>query len=110
MTSSEEVSLTENRVWSVLLWCAPSLLGFALFLVSFPIDRIVPFWPHLSIAEIFLYWFVFIAPITTVIGIVILMKRRRGLATFPKVAAWLAITISVLANLFVLLGMIGSLL
>ena len=105
MTPAEEVVLRENMLRPILLWCSPSLLGFPVFLVSFPIDRVIPFWPHLTVAEIFLYWFGLITPIATVIGIVVLLKRRRGLATFPKAMAWLTITISVLANLFVLLGM-----
>jgi hypothetical protein len=105
--TSEETVLRGNKVWPIVLWSAPSLLGFALFLVSFPIDRVNPFWPHLSFAEIFVYWFGLITPVTTVIGIVILVKRGRSLATFPKVMAWLTIALSLLANLFVLLGMIG---
>jgi hypothetical protein len=106
-TTSEEVVLPENKQSPILLCCSPSLLAFALFLVSFPIDRVIPFWPHLSLAEIYVYWFGLVTPVTTVIGIVILVTRRRSLPTFPKVMAWLTITISVLANLFVLLGMIG---
>jgi hypothetical protein len=105
--TSEEVVLRENKLWPILLWSSPSWLGFALFLVSFPIDRVIPFWPHLSLAEIFVYWFGLITPVTTMTGIVILVKRRRSLATLPKVIASLTIVISVLANLFVLLGMIG---
>ena len=105
--TSEEVVLPENKLSPILLCCSPSLLAFALFLVSFPIDRVIPFWPHLSLAEIYVYWFGLVTPVTTVIGIVILVTRRRSLPTFPKVMAWLTITISVLANLFVLLGMIG---
>ncbi|HLW86385.1 MAG TPA: hypothetical protein VKR60_14295 [Candidatus Sulfotelmatobacter sp.] len=107
MTSSGDAVLRQNKLRPVLLWCSPSLLGFALFLVSFPIYRVIPFWPRLSLAEIFLYWFVFITPVTTLIGTVILIKRRRRVATLPKVMAWFTITVSVLANLFVILGMIG---
>jgi hypothetical protein len=107
MSSSEVAVLRERNLWPALFWCLPSLLGFALFLLSFPIDRRLAFWPHLDIAEIFALWFLFVTPVTTVIAIVILVKRRRRIARFPKVMAWLTIIVSVLANLFVLLGMAG---
>jgi hypothetical protein len=96
-----------SRSWRPLFWCFPSLGGLALFLCSFPIDRQIPFWPHLQIAEIFAYWFVFIAPVTTVIATVLLVMRRRRIPRLPKVVGWLAISMSVLANAFVLLGMAG---
>jgi hypothetical protein len=54
MASSERVLLPEIEVWPVLAFCAPALLGFALFFVSFPIDRQIPFWPHLNLAELFM--------------------------------------------------------
>jgi len=53
MASSERVLLPEIEVWPVLAFCAPALLGFAQFFVSFPIDRQIPFWPHLNLAELF---------------------------------------------------------
>ena len=87
--------------------CFPSLVAFAPFLVSFPIDRQVPFWPHLQIAEIFAMWFVLVTPATTIAAIVLLIMRRRRIATLPKSVGWLAVTVSILANAFVLLGMAG---
>ena len=108
--TSEEVVLPENKLSPILLCCSPSLLGCWPSLCSlfrFRLTVFIPFWPHLSLAEIYVYWFGLVTPVTTVIGIVILVKRRRSLPTFPKVMAWQTITISVLANLFVLLGMMG---
>src|ERR1700679_1524897 len=53
------------------------------------------------------HWFVFIAPVTTVIATVLLVMRGRRIPRMPKVIGWLAIVMSVLANAFVLLGMAG---
>lgn len=90
-----------------MFWCLPALAAFAIFLFSFPIDRQVPFWPHLQIAEIFAMWFVFVTPATTVAAIVLLIMRRRRTTALPKSVGWLAVTVSVLANAFILLGMAG---
>jgi len=109
MASSEETPVRQ-KVWTALVWCLPSLLGFALFLLSFPIDRQIPFWPHLSLADIFTLWFLFIMPITTVIAIAMLIKRGRAgrIAVFLRILAWLVITFSVLANMLILVGMWAS--
>ncbi len=107
MISSDEIALRERGIGSVLLWCSPSLLGLASFLVSFPIYRCIPFWPNWEIAEIFAFWFVFVTPVTTIVAIVILIKRWRRAKGLLKVIALLAIIIGVLANAFVLLGMAG---
>ena len=104
---TDSTALIESRSWRPLVWYFPSLGGSALFLFSFPIDRRIPFWPHLQIAEIFAYWFVFVAPVTTVIVTVLLVTRRRHTPRLPKVIGWLAIVTSLLANAFVLLGMAG---
>jgi hypothetical protein len=107
LTSSEEAVLDKSKIWSVFYWCLPSLAGLALFLFSFPIDRVIPFWPHLEIAEIFLYWFVFVAPPATLIATVLPIKRRRRIAPLHKAMGWLAIVVSMLASAFVVLGMAG---
>jgi hypothetical protein len=70
----EEGPSRRATIWLSLQWCLPSLLGFLAFLFAFPIDRKIPFWPHLSIAEVFILWFLFITPITTVIAIITLLK------------------------------------
>jgi hypothetical protein len=110
MASAEETPFRQSKVWTALVWCVPSLLGFALFLLSFPIDRQIPFWPHLSLADIFTLWFFLITPVTTVIAIIMLIKRGRSgrIALFTRALAWLAITFSVLANVLILLGMWAS--
>lgn len=97
----------EDKPWLPVFWCFPALVAFALFLASFPIGRQIPFWPHLQIAEIFAMWFVFVTPATTIAAIVLLIMRRRGTNTLPKLIGWLAVTMSLLANAFVLLGMAG---
>lgn len=107
MISSDETALRERGIGSVLLWCSPSLLGLASFLVSFPIYRRTPFWPHLEIAEIFAFWFVFITPVTTVVAIVIFIRRWGGTKGLLRIIGSLAVSVGVLANAFVLLGMAG---
>jgi len=110
MTESEQTPLRQDKAWLPLWWCLPSLLGFVAFLFSFPIDRQIPFWPHLNLAEIFTLWFLFITPIATVIAIVLLIKRNRiGRTTrLIKLLLWAAIAASLLVNAFVLLGMWAS--
>ena len=90
--------------WTVLVLCLPCLLAFALFLVSFPIDRKIAFWPHLSIGELYLHWFLFVTPVSTLIALSVLIRRRiEGSA----ILAWVLVIASVLANAFVILGFVG---
>jgi hypothetical protein len=107
MTDREGALPVRSKIWSPLLWCFPSLLGFAVFLVAFPIDRRIPFWPRWDLAEIFTLWFLLITPITTLIAIVTLIKRKRrsSASLFAKSLVWAVITASLLVNAFVLLGM-----
>jgi cytochrome c-type biogenesis protein CcmH/NrfF len=60
------------------------------------------FWPRLSLAEMFTVWFLFVAPIATIIAAVTLIRRRRSahIATFTRILAWTTITVSVLVNAF----------
>jgi hypothetical protein len=106
----EQTVLRQDTAWLPLWWCLPSLLGFVAFLFSFPIDRQIPFRPHLSLAEILALWFLFITPVTTVIAIVMLVKRNRirRIPPFTKLLLWAAIAASLLVNAFVLLGMWAS--
>jgi hypothetical protein len=85
------------------------LLGFLAFVFAFPIYRQIPFWPHLSIAEIFILWFLFITPVTTLIAIIALIKHRRAgrMAPWAKLFVWIAIAVSLVINAVVLLGMAG---
>jgi hypothetical protein len=95
-------------VWRVLGWCLPALLGFSAFLLAFPIDRRIPFWPHLSLAEVFGVWFLLVSPVTTMVAIVMFARPRK---LFPSLRKWLlvaAVTVSVLLNLFVLLGLYAA--
>jgi len=80
------------------------------FLFSFPIDRQVPFWPHLELDEIFALWFFFFTPITTAIAIVMLIKRGRieRISPLLKSLLWAAIALSLLVNAFILLGVWAS--
>ena len=96
-----------KAAWPVFVWCLPALGGFAMFLLSFPIDRKISFWPRLSLAEMFTLWFLFVAPIATTIATVALIRRRRSahIATIIRVLAWTMITVSVLVNALILVGM-----
>jgi hypothetical protein len=97
----------QESAWPVFVWCLPAIGGFVMFLLSFPIDRQIPFWPRLSFAEIFTLWYLFVTPVATMIAVVALIRRRRlaHIATFTRVLAWATITISVLLNAFMLVGM-----
>jgi hypothetical protein len=90
----------------VFIWCLPCLLGFVLFFFTFPIDRKIPFWPHLTIYQVFFQWFLFVTPITTAIAIMVFMKRRRlgGIARFTRLLVWVTVTVSLLANAFMLVA------
>jgi hypothetical protein len=107
---TQEALPRPSKIWSVLVWCSPSLLGFVAFLFSFPIDRSIPIWPHLNIAEIFTLWFLSIAPATTVIAIVVFVKHKTTNPISPSanLLVWAAIIISLLVNTLVLLGMWAS--
>jgi hypothetical protein len=91
----------------MVVWCLPALGGFGVFLLSFPINRRIPFWPHLSLAETFTLWFIFVVPITTIIATVVLIRARRSthIAIFTRVSLWATIAVSFLVNAFVLVGM-----
>jgi len=104
---TEQAEPPKTNLWPVFFLSLPCLLAFALFLLSFPIDRPIPFWPHWEIAETFAAWFATVTPVSTLIAVAVLIKRRRGSARPPRVIAWLTITVSVLANAFVLVGMAG---
>jgi hypothetical protein len=103
-------STDQIQAWSVLAWCLPTLLGIAGFLVSFPIDRQIPFWPHLNFAEIFAAWFLFFTPVSTTVAIVKLTRSARG-GLIHRTSKWLllaSISVSVLMNLLVLLGLFAA--
>ena len=110
MAAAQERTPNQKAVWPVFVCCLPALGGFVLFLLSFPIDRVVPFWPHLNLAEIFTLWFLFVTPITTVIATVALIKHKRSeqIAAFSKILAWTTIAVCVLVNAFILVGMWAS--
>jgi hypothetical protein len=90
--------------WTVPVLCVPCLLGFALFICSFPIDRKISFWPRLSLAELYIRWFLFVAPISTLIALIVLIRRR---VEKVKILAWVLVIASIVVNLLVLLGFQG---
>jgi hypothetical protein len=105
--TSQEQPLSRNKVVAVFNWCLPCLLGAVLFLFSFPIDRSIPFWPHMMIVEIFFLWFLFVTPPATVIALVVFMKRKRSdaIPTFTKSLIWTTLALSILVNAFMLIGL-----
>jgi len=108
--SSEDGTHSESKFLSVFLWCLPALLGFAIFLAAFPIDRTIPLWPHLNFAEGFFFWFIFPAPIATAIAIVKFKRQKRSHQAFSasKLLGWIVVIVSVLVNALVLLGLWGA--
>lgn len=107
MATAKTTLAPRKDVRPVFLWCLPALGGFVFFLFSFPIGRQIPFWPRLSIADLFTLWFLFITPVTTVIAIILLMKRRKAIHVlrFVRFFVWSAIVMSVFVNAFILVGM-----
>jgi hypothetical protein len=107
VAAPEGKRLDQKAAWPVFVWCLPALGGFVMFLLSFPIDRQIPFWPRLSFAEIFTLWFLLVAPVATIIAVVAFIRRRRSarIAKFTSVLAWTTIAVSVLVNAFILVGM-----
>jgi hypothetical protein len=85
------------------------LLGFVAFLVAFPIDRKVPFWPHWSLAEGFANWFLFVTPPAIICAIVTFRRRaRRGYLSSSKGLLLAAIIVAVLLNLLLLFGLYAA--
>jgi len=86
------------------------LLGFLAFLFAFPIDRRIPHWFPLNFAELFTLWFLFITPVTTIIAIVTLIRRKRigRKALLATALTWTAVAVSLVVNALVLLGMWAS--
>jgi len=96
-----------KREWPALVWCVPALAGFVLLLFSFPLEHKIAFWPHLSRAQLFMLWFLFVTPLTTTMAIAVLMQSKRSPLSncLIRILAWVAIVLSVLVNAFVLVGM-----
>jgi hypothetical protein len=91
--------------WTAPLLCLPCLLAFAIFLLSFPIDRKIPLWPHLSLAELYSLWFLFVTPISTLVAVIALIRHRVG---GSKIFAWVLVIASVVVNAFVLFGLYAA--
>jgi hypothetical protein len=109
-SDTEGAAPDRSKTLLICAWCLPTLLGIAAFLISFPIDRQVPFWPHLNIAEAFCAWFLLVTPAATTVGIVKLTRGSR-LGQITTTAKWLlltVITIAVLLNVFLLFGLYAA--
>jgi len=94
------------KACAVQVWCLPCLLAFALFFFSFPIDRKIPVWPHLNLAELYSLWFLFVTPITTLVAFIVLIRRRwMGPSS---ILAWFLVIASFVVNALVLLGLYAA--
>ena len=100
---SERLAL---KPWTVPLWCLPCLLAFLLFFFSFPIDRKIPFWPHLNLAELYALWFLLVTPISTFVAVIVLARRRWMGGS--SILAWFLVIVSVVVNAVVLLGLYAA--
>ena len=82
------------------------MLAFVFFFFSFPIDRKIPFWPHLNLAELYSLWFLFVTPISTLVAFIVLVRRRwMGVGS---ILAWILVVASVVVNALVLLGLYAA--
>jgi hypothetical protein len=111
MSDPVGTSLRQSKALSSLWWCLPSIVGFLVFLCAFPIDRRIPIWPHLSLIDLFGLWFIFIAPITTAIALVVFLRHMRTghQSQIDRFLVLAVISISVLVNAFVLFGLCAGL-
>jgi len=101
---------SRSKSWRVIGWCLPVLLGFVVFLIAFPIDRKIPFWPHWSLAEVFGAWFLFVTPPATVVAIVTYRRHARlgHISSTPKWLLLVAMTVAILLNLLLLFGLYAA--
>jgi hypothetical protein len=94
------------KLWPVLAWCLPSLLGLRLLFFSIFIadDKILP--PH--VREFYFVWFLFVAPVATLIAFLVFVRRKwtGRVAILPALLACVVLIVSVLANLFALLAVV----
>lgn len=90
--------------WAVPLLCLPCLVAFTLFVFSFPLDRKIPFWPH-HLAELYSLWFLFVTPISILVALIVLVRRRVG---GSSILAWVLVIASVVVNAFVLLDLYAA--
>jgi hypothetical protein len=106
-SNSDGVVSDRSKVWRNFIWFFPFFLSFIVFLLSFPIDRQIPFWPHLYLFEAYVDWFLFITPAVTIAGLVsfILQSRRDGSSRTQKWLIAIIFTVAILLNLFILLGL-----
>jgi hypothetical protein len=110
VTNREETLPPQGKNWFPFWWCLPALLGFLAFILAFPIDRRIPHWFPVNIAELFTLWFLFITPVTTIVATVTLVKGKRTgrMAPLATLLTWIAIAASLVVNALVLLGMWAS--
>jgi hypothetical protein len=110
VTIPEESRPQQGTKWLPFWWCLPALLGFVAFLFAFPIDRRISNWFPFNFAEIFYVWFLFVTPVTTMLAIVGLVKRKRTgpMAPVATFLTWAAIGASLVVNALVLVGMWAS--
>jgi hypothetical protein len=100
-----EAILHRNNFKAVFAWCSATLLPFVLFFSSFPLDRLLPFWPYWNFVTIYSVWFVFVAPVTTLIALILFLKRkRRDMVLSTKWLIWITLIVTVLVNAFMVLG------
>jgi biotin transporter BioY len=95
--------LAIKKLWPVLAWCLPSLLGLGLLSFSIFIadhHRL----PGL-LEEFYIVWFLFVAPVATLFAFLVFVRRKwtGRVAILPALLACVVLIASVLANLFALL-------
>jgi hypothetical protein len=106
VTASAKADSLAVKAWAAPLWCLPCFLTFALFLFSFPIDRKIPVWPHLNLAELYSLWFLFVTPFTTLVAFIVLFRSRW---MWPSsILAWFLVIASFVVNALVLFGLYAA--
>jgi hypothetical protein len=104
--TSGQTLLAIIKLWPVLAWCLPSLLGLGLLLLSLSLaEKTVLSGPLYNSCFV---WFLFVAPVTTLIAVLVFVRRKRTgrIAILPTLLACAVLFASTLADLFALLGLV----
>jgi Mn2+/Fe2+ NRAMP family transporter len=108
-TPNVAVQRTQGHSMKRVVWlCSPTVLGFVVFLFSFPLDRPLPF-SRLSVFDALFLWS-FVAPMFT-IAAMIAASRRRFRESTPvrtKIGAWTIIIFAVCLNVFLITGFLAA--
>ena len=94
---------------NICLLCSPSILGFTVFLFSFPLDRHLPFHLSWTVFDAFFVFFL-VAPMFTLIAFVLTIRRAFAslVSSKSKVIAWAILALTIAINVFTVIGILAA--